>query len=1003
MERAMSALLNHKLVVFVAVMGVWAGGVAAGGDARGQDQGQGLLLRVGEVDTDGGRFVLGNWLGDGAGLVNREGGKRGARFVIQLDGPMTLERRAALEGVGLELGAYLPANAYVVRLGGGAMEPVDVRAMNGLGFVRWGSAYMKAWKLAPELNELTRTKADSVNVVVTLFGKEDGAGVQQYVAKAGGRVGWMRDEGGHVTAGVELAGGFVEGLGDLDEVMFVEPMPAVELRARRNNTNRWVVQGDSVQQTPMYDAGIVGAGQVIGVLDSPVDQNHCSFAGQILAYNGSGLAHFHGTHVAATAMGDSGQNDNGRGVAYGSLLVWGPIPSFDEASIVGSLTLQHVSGARIHNNSWGNDATTAYDSLARGFDVFCYSNEMDFVSVSVTNTGTLKNPENAKNVLSVGASQDWPNQNDFCSGGTGPTADGRRKPEIFAPGCATQSATVGSACGTTGLTGTSMAGPVIAGAAALVREYFMEGFYPSGVATGTDSFEPSGVLVKAVLLNSAVDMTGVSGYPSDQEGWGRVRLRDAVYLADDVRGVVVRDVLNGQGLSTGQMTEVLINVLGNGGGEELGVTVAWTEPAASAGVSFAQVNDLDLEVVSPSGAVYLGNVFAGGESTTGGARDDRNNVEQVRIGVPEVGVWRVRVRGAGVAVGLQGYGLVVSGDVQMENSGVDVAVVSQVPSLVAPGQTVDVRARVRAGNDVLVGQSVTLSFSFDGKAYVTVMMQAAGGDEYVATVPWGQCGEVVDFYVSAEGVNSGVVTSPAGGMQSPASYGVGVITTIVSEDFEVDAGWTVQNDPSLTAGAWERGVPVGFGDRGDPPSDYDGSGMCWLTENLDGNSDVDGGPTLLETVDYDLSLFPEAQVSYLRWFFSHNGNDTLDVEISDDGGVSWAQLESITSNTNWVVSSFLITDYVNTMNQVRVRFSASDSPNNSIVEAGLDAFVIDEFVCVDVCAADFTGDGSLDVLDFFAFIVLFDSGDARADLNRDGGVDVLDFFELMVQFGKGCG
>lgn len=51
-----------------------------------------------------------------------------------------------------------------------------------------------------------------------------------------------------------------------------------------------------------------------------------------------------------------------------------------------------------------------------------------------------------------------------------------------------------------------MATPGVAGAAALVRQYFMEGFYPSGSKTAKDGFTPSGALLKATLVNSAQKM-----------------------------------------------------------------------------------------------------------------------------------------------------------------------------------------------------------------------------------------------------------------------------------------------------------------------------------------------------------------------------------------------------------------------------------------------------------------------------------------------------------------
>ena len=66
----------------------------------------------------------------------------------------------------------------------------------------------------------------------------------------------------------------------------------------------------------------------------------------------------------------------------------------------------------------------------------------------------------------------------------------------------------GKTCTTAALSGTSMATPTLAGAAALVRQYLQEGWYPSGTKVAEDGFEPMGALVKAVLINSAKLLTG---------------------------------------------------------------------------------------------------------------------------------------------------------------------------------------------------------------------------------------------------------------------------------------------------------------------------------------------------------------------------------------------------------------------------------------------------------------------------------------------------------------
>jgi hypothetical protein len=74
------------------------------------------------------------------------------------------------------------------------------------------------------------------------------------------------------------------------------------------------------------------------------------------------------------------------------------------------------------------------------------------------------------------------------------------------------------------------------------------------------------------------------------------------------------------------------------------------------------VNDLDLEVEAPGGTLYKGNVFAGGQSTTGGSFDRLNVVEGVRLNSPPTGTYTIRVKGYNVPQGPnQPYALVSTG------------------------------------------------------------------------------------------------------------------------------------------------------------------------------------------------------------------------------------------------------------------------------------------------------------------------------------------------------
>lgn len=599
------------------------------------------------------------------------------RVIVQLNGPMDADRRAAIEASGARILGYVPDNAFVIDTRRARMSAVEV-----LPFVTAVVAYRDEWKLAPELGARAYRTPEMMDIArdgrlpasVVLFPGADPVEAARLAAGAGVRVESTHLEDDRFVLRVVGFEKTLRTLSAIDDVEWVEP--ASELTTRSNTNTRWIVQTNQSNSTPFYTAGLRGEGQLIGVIDSPVSVNHCSFSDpgiafgdthrKIQAYNGSTGYDLHGTHVAGTALGDAGSNSNTRGVAYNARLVFSRIPSFSGSAFLNVLTLHYGQGATIHTNSWGDDFTTAYNSLARSVDIFSYNNDDNLVIFAVTNGNNLRNPENAKNGLAVGATNGSGGQQNFCTGGQGPTADGRRKPEIFAPGCSTASSG-GTSCSTSTQSGTSMAAPAIAGAAALVRQYYSEGFYPSGSPSPEDAFVPSGPLMKATLLNSSVDMTGVAGYPSNREGWGRVLLDNALYLEGQARTNIVRDVRNtdNDALDTGDLIEVPFVVTSNA--QELRATLVWHDAPASLNASFTPVNNLDMEIVGPTGVLYRGNVFSGGVSVTGGVADAINNVEMVRLTSPAPGEYTARVRAAGVNVGSQGYALVITGSVEEDN------------------------------------------------------------------------------------------------------------------------------------------------------------------------------------------------------------------------------------------------------------------------------------------------------------------------------------------------
>lgn len=632
-----------------------------------------LQLAVGDIDTS----ALPNDLVDVPAAFDGD-----RHYVLQLTGPTTPDRIDALLDLGVVLGDYLPPNAYIVQL-----AAVDPAALAQLDFVALVSEYRDEWKLSPVIGELQPATPERIDLAlagrlavdVTLF---DGAApdrtLNELTLIPAAQVVGVHQLGDDYQVTLTIPAQNLAELTSLTDAQFIEEAPEATLR---NATTTWIVQSNVSNVRTIHNNGIMGQGQVVGIMDGKVRESHCSFDDtvppgpthrKILAYNTTLGSDFHGTHVAGIAVGDNGLFDNTRGVAYLGKLVYNTIPSYTDSAMYSRLQQHHTQGARLHTNSWGNDGTTAYDGLCRGIDRFSYDYEDSLVFFAVTNTSTLKNPENAKNLMAVGATSDTPSQHNWCTGGSGPTNDGRRKPEIYAPGCNTLSASSSTSCGTTSASGTSMASPLVAGCGMLVRQYFTDGYYPSGSANPADGFEPSGALVKAVLLNSAVDMTGVGGYPSNREGWGRVLLDYALQFSGDTRKLLVDFLRNADGLTTNETVDFTFNV--DGSTEQLRITLAFTDLYASAGANPAAVNNLDLEVYDPIGILYRGNVFSGGVSTIGGLPDANNNVEQVHLNNPTTGTWTARVKATNVTaggVGRQGYALAISGQVSPATVGCD--------------------------------------------------------------------------------------------------------------------------------------------------------------------------------------------------------------------------------------------------------------------------------------------------------------------------------------------
>ncbi|MBZ0172884.1 MAG: hypothetical protein K8E66_10920, partial [Phycisphaerales bacterium] len=334
------------------------------------------------------------------------------------------------------------------------------------------------------------------------------------------------------------------------------------------------------------------------------------------------------------------------------------------------------------------------------------------------------------------------------------------------------------------------------------------------------------------------------------------------------------------------------------------------------------------------------------------------------------------------------------------------SLVSAVPDLQPPATPVPVEVSVQPGVDALVTGSVTLHYRLDGGTYAEVSMTDAGSGDYTSSVPGADCDELMEFYVTAEGVQAGIVTVPSGG--TPYAVEIGEIETILIDDFETDNGWTVSGD--ATDGQWTRGDPVDCASRGAPGADADGSGQCWVTDNSAAsscNSDVDSGTTTLTSPVYDISSGGE--VTYKFWFadIASGGinGDEWAVDYSTNGGSTWTRLRTLTSvSPTWRTDTIFVGDEIPASADMRFRFSANDVGTQNVIEAGLDDLRISRRFCENTaCPADITGDGVLDLADVQGFVAGFLANDSVADFAAPFGVwDLADLQAFVAEFLAGC-
>ncbi len=613
------------------------------------------------------------------------------QYLVKAIGPIKSDWKRTLKKQG-EILEYIPQNTYLIE-----MTSDDVKQVKDMDFVRWVGAYRPEYKVEKGLEKFQGEQ------IINIRAYEQSKELLFKLL----RHGQLIDYNGN---GVQLAveSNKIDDIAEIQNVRWIEKTKEMKIL---NDDAQWTVQSGESDSRPIWDHNLTGEGLVIGVADTGIDYDHAAFRDpgsdpigsdhrkivRYVEYADHYDGHGHGTHVAGSIAGnDEIENDS---QPYDGIAKDAKLSTFDIGTETGELVLPpdfseifdpaYDDGARIFSNSWGAD-NSSYTSEAQQVDDYMWNNKDMLILYAAGNSGdslnTVASPGSAKNILTIGASGNGDREsskNDMASfSSRGPTDDGRLKPEIVAPGhgsttyngdeniiSAKSDGNLSSDNnGYTQMQGTSMATPIAAGTAALVREYFTDGHYPS-----EDIDNPSAALIKAAMVNSAEEITGTGAYknqyayPNNDQGFGRIELDNTLVFNGDHKNLKVFD--NKIGLDTGESESYTIDVKDSS--EPLEITLAYTDYPGSPTASKALVNDLNLKVTAPNGSVYKGNVFSGaepGQSTTGGEFDDLNPLENVMKLNPNTGEYKVEILAENVPQGPQPYALTLTGILDYKDS-----------------------------------------------------------------------------------------------------------------------------------------------------------------------------------------------------------------------------------------------------------------------------------------------------------------------------------------------
>lgn len=298
------------------------------------------------------------------------------------------------------------------------------------------------------------------------------------------------------------------------------------------------------------------------------------------------------------------------------------------------------------------------------------------------------------------------------------------------------------------------------------------------------------------------------------------------------------------------------------------------------------------------------------------------------------------------------------------------------PQIVAPGVPKTVEVMISGiGDGVPVPGTGQVHYSINGGLTQTEPMTEISPNYYTYTLPALTCGEILEYYFSAEEQTNGRIYNP-----NPNSPNVLVpvtdIATIFEDDFETDLGWTI------SGGNWARGYPTGSGGQyggPDPVGGYSGSNV--MGYNLNGDYENSMPERHVTSPAIDCSNVSNVKLKFWRWLgVEQPSYDHAYIRVSNNGSTwttVWENTSEITDD-EWTQIEVDISDIADNQSTVYIRFTMGTTDSGwRYCGWNIDDIEVSAYICDNT---DTDEDGILDVNDNCPFIYNPD----QLDSDRDG-------------------